>query len=136
MTVAPRTAGAVRLQDAPEPGAAIGSAVVDALAVGICGTAAEIASGHLHGLTAQNGEPGVALVSFEPVDDPRTAREEERAAEGASWEAVFLWLGPAGITTTCSGMSLRSRGRRRKPRSAQASVKHSCHPSTESEQLQ
>ena len=45
VTVTPGTAGSVRLEDVPEPDAALGSVLVEALAVGICGTDAEIASG-------------------------------------------------------------------------------------------
>jgi threonine dehydrogenase-like Zn-dependent dehydrogenase len=45
VTVAPGTAGSVRLEEVHEPDAALGSVVVEALAVGICGTDAEIASG-------------------------------------------------------------------------------------------
>jgi len=45
VTVAPGTAGSVRLEEVPEPDPALGSMVVEALDVGICGTDAEIASG-------------------------------------------------------------------------------------------
>jgi threonine dehydrogenase-like Zn-dependent dehydrogenase len=45
VTVAPGTAGSVRLEDVPEPAAALGSVEVEALAAGICGTDAEIAGG-------------------------------------------------------------------------------------------
>jgi glucose 1-dehydrogenase len=45
VTVAPGTAGSARLEEVPEPDPALGSMVVEALAVGICGTDAEIASG-------------------------------------------------------------------------------------------
>jgi threonine dehydrogenase-like Zn-dependent dehydrogenase len=45
VTVAPGTAGSVRLEDVPEPDVKMGLLVVEALAVGICGTDAEIASG-------------------------------------------------------------------------------------------
>ena len=45
VTVAPGMAGSVRLEEVPEPDASLGSVVVEALAVGICGTDAEIASG-------------------------------------------------------------------------------------------
>jgi threonine dehydrogenase-like Zn-dependent dehydrogenase len=45
VTVVPGTAGSARLEDVPEPGAELGSVVVEALAVGVCGTDAEIASG-------------------------------------------------------------------------------------------
>ena len=45
VTVIPGTAGSVHLDDVPEPDAALGSVVVEALAVGICGTDAEIAGG-------------------------------------------------------------------------------------------
>jgi glucose 1-dehydrogenase len=45
VTVAPGCAGSVRLDDVPEPDAALGSVLVEALAVGICGTDAEIAGG-------------------------------------------------------------------------------------------
>jgi glucose 1-dehydrogenase len=45
VTVTPGAAGSVRLEDVPEPDAALGSVVVEALATGICGTDTEIASG-------------------------------------------------------------------------------------------
>ncbi|MGI8449027.1 MAG: alcohol dehydrogenase catalytic domain-containing protein, partial [Streptosporangiaceae bacterium] len=45
VTVTPGTAGSVRLEEVPEPDAALGSVLVEALAVGICGTDAEIAAG-------------------------------------------------------------------------------------------
>jgi NADPH:quinone reductase-like Zn-dependent oxidoreductase len=45
VTVEPGTAGSVRLEDVPEPDPALGSVVVETLAVGVCGTDAEIASG-------------------------------------------------------------------------------------------
>ncbi len=45
VTVTPGTAGSVRLEDVPEPDVALGPVLVEALAVGICGTDAEIASG-------------------------------------------------------------------------------------------
>jgi threonine dehydrogenase-like Zn-dependent dehydrogenase len=45
VTVVPGTAGSARLEDVPEPGAELGPVVVEALAVGVCGTDAEIASG-------------------------------------------------------------------------------------------
>jgi glucose 1-dehydrogenase len=45
VTVAPGTAGSVRLEEVPEPDLALGPVVVETLAVGVCGTDAEIASG-------------------------------------------------------------------------------------------
>jgi glucose 1-dehydrogenase len=45
VTVAPGTAGSVRLEEVPEPDFALGSVVVETLAVGVCGTDAEIAGG-------------------------------------------------------------------------------------------
>jgi glucose 1-dehydrogenase len=45
VTVIPGTAGSVRLDEVPEPGTSTGSVLVEALAVGICGTDAEIAGG-------------------------------------------------------------------------------------------
>src|SRR3981081_1843162 len=45
VTVAPGTAESVRLEEVPGPDVSMGSVVVEALAVGICGTDAEIASG-------------------------------------------------------------------------------------------
>ena len=45
VTVAPGIAGSVRLEEVAEPNAGLGSVVVEALAVGICGTDSEIASG-------------------------------------------------------------------------------------------
>jgi len=45
VTVIPGVAGSARLDEVPEPDPELGSVVVEALAVGICGTDAEIASG-------------------------------------------------------------------------------------------
>jgi threonine dehydrogenase-like Zn-dependent dehydrogenase len=45
VTVIPGTAGSARLDDVAEPAIELGSVVVEALAVGVCGTDAEIASG-------------------------------------------------------------------------------------------
>lgn len=45
VTVIPGNSGSARLDDVPEPALELGSVVVDALAVGICGTDAEIAGG-------------------------------------------------------------------------------------------
>ncbi len=45
VTVMPGTAGSARLEEVPEPDPALGSVLVEALAAGICGTDAEIASG-------------------------------------------------------------------------------------------
>ena len=45
VTVAPGAAGSVQLEEVPEPDLALGSVLVEALAVGICGTDAEIANG-------------------------------------------------------------------------------------------
>ena len=45
VTVVPGTAGSARLDEVPEPGVELGSVVVEALAVGVCGTDAEIAGG-------------------------------------------------------------------------------------------
>jgi glucose 1-dehydrogenase len=45
VTVVPGTAGSARLDDVAEPSAALGSVLVEALAVGVCGTDAEIADG-------------------------------------------------------------------------------------------
>jgi threonine dehydrogenase-like Zn-dependent dehydrogenase len=45
VTVTPGTAGSVRLEEVPEPDAALGSVLVEAVAAGICGTDAEIAGG-------------------------------------------------------------------------------------------
>src|ERR687885_463006 len=45
VTVIPGAAGAARADEVPGPGAELGSVLVEALAVGVCGTDAEIASG-------------------------------------------------------------------------------------------
>ena len=45
VTVQPGVAGSVRLEEVPEPDESTGSIVVEAVAVGICGTDVEIASG-------------------------------------------------------------------------------------------
>jgi threonine dehydrogenase-like Zn-dependent dehydrogenase len=45
VTVVPGRAGSVRLDQVSEPGTEFGSVVVEALAVGVCGTDVEIASG-------------------------------------------------------------------------------------------
>jgi glucose 1-dehydrogenase len=44
-TVEPGTARSVRLEEVPEPDLALGSVLVETLAVGVCGTDAEIANG-------------------------------------------------------------------------------------------
>ena len=46
VTVVPGTAGSAKRDAVPEPDAELGSVLVEALAVGVCGTDAEIASGH------------------------------------------------------------------------------------------
>jgi threonine dehydrogenase-like Zn-dependent dehydrogenase len=45
VTVIPGDAGSARLDNVPEPGAELGSVVVETLAVGVCGTDVEIAGG-------------------------------------------------------------------------------------------
>jgi threonine dehydrogenase-like Zn-dependent dehydrogenase len=45
ITVEPRTPGTARLADVPEPGATSGSVLVEAIAVGVCGTDIEIVEG-------------------------------------------------------------------------------------------
>ena len=45
VTVQPGVAGSVRFEEVPEPGQSTGSILVEAAAVGICGTDVEIASG-------------------------------------------------------------------------------------------
>jgi threonine dehydrogenase-like Zn-dependent dehydrogenase len=45
VTVIPGTAGSAKLDEVPEPDAALGSVVVEALAAGVCGTDVEIADG-------------------------------------------------------------------------------------------
>jgi glucose 1-dehydrogenase len=45
VTVITGSAGSAKLEEVPEPGAELGSVVVEALAVGVCGTDVEIASG-------------------------------------------------------------------------------------------
>ena len=45
VTVVPGSAGSLRVEEVPEPDPALGSMLVEALAVGICGTDAEIAEG-------------------------------------------------------------------------------------------
>ena len=48
VTVVPGTAGSVSLDEVPEPDIALGSVLVEALAVGVCGTDAEIATEGLY----------------------------------------------------------------------------------------
>ena len=45
VTVQPGVAGSVRFEEVPEPDESTGSILVEAVAVGICGTDVEIASG-------------------------------------------------------------------------------------------
>src|SRR5688500_19289204 len=45
VTVVPGTRGSLRVDEVPEPDPGLGSVLVEALAVGICGTDAEIADG-------------------------------------------------------------------------------------------
>ncbi len=46
VTVVPGRSGSAQLDEVPEPGVELGSMLVEALAVGVCGTDAEIADGH------------------------------------------------------------------------------------------
>src|SRR4249920_1459372 len=46
ITVEPKKTGSARLEDIPEPHAVNGPVLVEAIAVGVCGTDAEIADGH------------------------------------------------------------------------------------------
>ncbi|HET6550354.1 MAG TPA: alcohol dehydrogenase catalytic domain-containing protein, partial [Solirubrobacter sp.] len=45
LTVQPRVAGSARVEDVPEPPAENGAILVQALALGVCGTDREIAAG-------------------------------------------------------------------------------------------
>ena len=45
VTVVPGTAGSLLVEEVPEPDVRLGSVLVEALAVGICGTDVEIAEG-------------------------------------------------------------------------------------------
>jgi threonine dehydrogenase-like Zn-dependent dehydrogenase len=45
VTVIPGRAGSARLDEVPEQGAELGSVLVEAMAVGVCGTDVEIAAG-------------------------------------------------------------------------------------------
>jgi glucose 1-dehydrogenase len=45
VTVIPGSPGSARLDEVPEPGAELGSVLVEAIAVGVCGTDVEIAAG-------------------------------------------------------------------------------------------
>jgi hypothetical protein len=44
VTVIPGTSGSARLDEVPEPGAELGSVLVEALVVGVCGTDAQLAA--------------------------------------------------------------------------------------------
>jgi D-arabinose 1-dehydrogenase-like Zn-dependent alcohol dehydrogenase len=46
VTVVPGTSGSLRIDEVPEPDVRLGSVLVEALAVGICGTDIEFAVGH------------------------------------------------------------------------------------------
>ena len=49
VTVEPGIAGSVRFEEVPEPDESNGSILVEAVAVGLCGTDVEIASGNTAG---------------------------------------------------------------------------------------
>ena len=94
VTVIPGTAGSARLEEVPEPGAELGSVLVEALAVGVCGTDVEIAGG-LYGW-APPGKERLILghESLGRVLDPgasgfacRRPRRGDRSASGS--RAVF-----------------------------------------------
>ena len=59
VTVVPGTAGSLQVDDVPEPDLRLGSVLVEALAVGICGTDVEIAEGRLR--MATTGEDRLIL---------------------------------------------------------------------------
>jgi glucose 1-dehydrogenase len=63
VTVVPGTAGSAKLDEVPEPAADLGSVVVEALAVGVCGTDAEIAGGSYGWLWTIHGRKPVSRPS-------------------------------------------------------------------------
>ena len=77
ITVQPGVEGSVRFEDVPEPDESTGSILVEAVAVGVCGTDVEIASGALRlgaaGAGAADPRPRVAGPGRRPGPEQRPA---------------------------------------------------------------
>ena len=58
ITVEPKTPGSARYDDMPEPDPREGSVLVEAVAVGVCGTDAEIVAGQVRLGAAWQDAPG------------------------------------------------------------------------------
>jgi D-arabinose 1-dehydrogenase-like Zn-dependent alcohol dehydrogenase len=58
ITAAPHSAGTARLDDIPEPDARGGSILVEAIAVGVCGSDIEIVEGKYGWAPSPGGENG------------------------------------------------------------------------------
>src|SRR5271165_5103027 len=115
VTVEVGTAGSVRLEDVPEPAAALGSVVVEALAAGICGTDGEIASGSYGWPPPGRDRLILGHESLGRVVDPgprqpgraggdRVAvssggrRQQRQIVHAASWPASTWWASSAAPT--------------------------------------
>ena len=81
VTVVPGVAGSLRVEEGPEPGSGSGSVLVEAIAVGICGTDVEIVDGAL-----RVGAPGAGrLDAGSRVARARARSGAERAPGGGAW---------------------------------------------------
>ena len=58
ITVEPKKPGSARFEDFPEPDASEGSVLVEAVAVGVCGTDVEIVTGEIRLGAAGQDAPG------------------------------------------------------------------------------
>ena len=81
ITVEPKKPGTARLEDVPEPEARDGSVLVEAIAVGVCGTDVEIVEGKYGWAPRRQDAPGVGPRIPGPRGGPGPYR---RAQEGRS----------------------------------------------------
>ena len=81
ITVEPRQPETARLEDIPEPDARAGSVLVEAIAVGVCGTDVEIVEGKYGWAPHGQDAPRARARILGPGDRPRP---ERRASEGRS----------------------------------------------------
>ena len=98
VTVVPGVAGSLRVEEGPEPGSGSGSVLVEALAVGVCGTDAEIASGRYGWAPPGRDRLILGHESLGRVVDPGPS----------GFRSANTWWGSSAGPTRCPARTARS----------------------------